>query len=98
VCFVCEPGIEAENLRRELNIVIRQRDETEALLGDAHLERNKALVQRDVATIQYHDGMKALLWLVQLHAKAEAEDEIESALEVAEEKLAIWTRIREKED
>ena len=51
--------------------------------------------ERDVVTSRYHDGMKALLWLVQLHAKAEAEDEIEEALEVAEEKLAIWMKIRE---
>ena len=54
--------------------------------GDA---LKKCQQERDVVTSRYHDGMKALLWLVQLHAKAEATDEIEAALEVAEEKLGI---------
>ena len=95
VCMACEPGVEIENLRGALAVAISKRDKAETLLADAHRVRDKALVGRDVATIQYHDGMKVLLWLVRLHAKAEAEDEIEEALEVAEKKLAIWMKFRE---
>ena len=96
VCMACEPGVEIEALRLELSIAIRQRDETEVLLSNAHRVRDKALVERDVARIQYHDGMEALLWLVQLYTMTEVEDEIEAALEVAEEKLAIWAKIRKE--
>ena len=65
------------------------------LIDDLERQLYKAVDERDKVTVQYHDGMKALLWLVQLHAKAEAWDEIEEALEVAEEKLAIWAKARE---
>ena len=66
-----------------------------ALIDDLKRQLYKGIDERDKVTVQYHDGMKALLWLVQLHAKAEADDEIEAALEVAEEKMAIWTKTRE---
>lgn len=55
----------------------------------------KCQQERDAIAAQYDDGMKALLWLVQLHSKAESEDAIEEALEVAEDKLAIWKEMRD---